>query len=126
MTHPLVYYKTFRDFFTRTVKHRTIMQGLVAPCDSKILSISKVTKDECLLVKGVHYKLGHFLTGVKGNQFDFGSINNGLHSIIFYLAPGDYHRYHCPVDFVAKSRLHIPGKLCPVKESNLKKVINAL
>lgn len=55
------------------------MQGLVSPCDSKILSISKVTKDECLLVKGVHYKLGHFLTGVKGNQFDFGNINTGLH-----------------------------------------------
>lgn len=60
---------------------------------------------------------------MKGNQFDFGNINTGLHSIIFYLAPGDYHRYHCPVDFTAKSRLHIPGKLCPVKESNLKKVI---
>jgi phosphatidylserine decarboxylase len=38
------------------------------------------------------------------------------------LAPGDYHRYHCPVDFVAKSRLHIPGKLAPVKESSLRQV----
>lgn len=45
-------------------------------------------------------------------------------SCIFYLAPGDYHRYHCPVDFIAHSRLHIPGKLAPVKESSLKNVCN--
>lgn len=49
---------------------------------------------------------------------------SSMWSCIFYLAPGDYHRYHCPVDFIAHSRLHIPGKLAPVKESSLKNVCN--
>jgi phosphatidylserine decarboxylase len=37
--------------------------------------------------------------------------------MIFYLAPGDYHRYHAPLDFVAKKRLHVDGELKPVKIS---------
>ena len=35
--------------------------------------------------------------------------------MIFYLNPGDYHRYHAPLDFTAKKRLHIDGVLKPVK-----------
>jgi len=38
-----------------------------------------------------------------------------------YLAPGDYHRYHCPVDFLAYRRTHIYGRLAPVKESYISK-----
>lgn len=48
-----------------------------------------------------------------------------LYSIIFYLAPGDYHRYickiinsvsyHAPSDYCVKSRNHIAGFLQPVK-----------
>lgn len=44
-----------------------------------------------------------------------------LLQIIFYLAPGDYHKYHSPIDFVARKRLHIPGYLYPVKISFLEK-----
>lgn len=41
--------------------------------------------------------------------------------MIFYLAPGDYHRYHSPIDFEAKKRLLIEGYLKPVKVSYIQK-----
>ncbi|CAD8109255.1 unnamed protein product [Paramecium sonneborni] len=122
MIHPLQNYETFNKFFTRQIKPRKIECGIISPADSKILSISKITKNECLLVKRVTYQIGQFLTGIKGYEMEFKKRqeSSNLWSCIFYLAPGDYHRYHCPVDFIARTRLHIPGKLAPVKESSLK------
>ena len=46
---------------------------------------------------------------------------NKLIQIVFYLNPGDYHRYHAPTDFLAKKRLHIEGMLKPVKVGYLEK-----
>ena len=44
--------------------------------------------------------------------------NNGtLYSVIFYLAPGDYHRFHSPCDQIIGKTSYITGKLLPVKES---------
>jgi phosphatidylserine decarboxylase len=53
--------------------------------------------------------------GIYGCEFDFYS--NFI--VIFYLSPGDYHRYHSPVDFTARKRLHVAGFLKPVKISYL-------
>eukprot|EP01017_Pseudomicrothorax_dubius_P037680 TRINITY_DN5554_c0_g2_i1.p1 TRINITY_DN5554_c0_g2~~TRINITY_DN5554_c0_g2_i1.p1 ORF type:complete len:203 (-),score=40.36 TRINITY_DN5554_c0_g2_i1:123-731(-) len=39
---------------------------------------------------------------------------------IFYLSPGDYHRFHCPADVTFKRRNHITGYLDPVKPSYVK------
>lgn len=36
---------------------------------------------------------------------------------MFYLCPGDYHRYHSPADITVKQRIHIAGHLYPVKPS---------
>jgi phosphatidylserine decarboxylase len=47
--------------------------------------------------------------------------NTKMYQIIFYLAPGDYHRYHLPTDFLLKSRSHIVGHLAPVKVSYITK-----
>jgi len=77
------------------------------------------------LIKGQKYKLGHFLTGIKeyeikGEILDSmkkKSNKNKIYQIIFYLNPGDYHRFHCPTDFFIKKRFHIVGYLFPVKES---------
>lgn len=124
MVRPLHYYTSFNAFFTRTVKSRNLENGLISPVDAKLLSFSKVTGNDCLLVKKVHYKLGHFLTGQKDVSIDLLKerlhVDTAVNSCILYLAPGDYHRYHCPVDFVARRRVHIPGMLAPVKVSNLK------
>lgn len=44
-----------------------------------------------------------------------------IYSIIFYLAPGDYHRFHSPTQMSLKSRNHILGHLAPVKVSYISK-----
>lgn len=88
-----------------------------------------MTSDDCLLVKGINYKLGHFLTGVKDYVMDSDELNahyrvhkgSTIWSCILYLAPGDYHRYHCPTDYLAKGRKHVVGSLAPVKESYISK-----
>jgi phosphatidylserine decarboxylase len=45
---------------------------------------------------------------------------NSLYSVVIYLAPSDYHRFHSPAAFQAVSRSHIPGYLAPVKPSYVK------
>jgi len=44
-----------------------------------------------------------------------------IYSIIFYLNPGDYHRFHSPTDLTVKRSNHIAGFLHPVKEDYLTK-----
>jgi len=42
---------------------------------------------------------------------------NCLKFILFYLSPGDYHRYHSAAFWATDFRRHIAGKLLPVKPS---------
>lgn len=39
---------------------------------------------------------------------------NTLHHCVIYLAPGDYHRFHSPCDWIVKFRRHFSGKLLSV------------
>lgn len=98
----------------------------MSPADGKILSFSEVDNDSCLLIKGKMYSLGELLTGIKDHRFSNESLNklkrnpnNKLYQCIFYLNPGDYHRFHSPTDLIMKIRNHIVGYLLPVKESYL-------
>ncbi|AMD19406.1 HBR505Wp [Eremothecium sinecaudum] len=40
--------------------------------------------------------------------------NTQLYFAVIYLAPGDYHHYHSPVNWVCKLRRHFPGELFSV------------
>lgn len=129
MIKPFDQYESFIQFFTRPVKARTIdvsPRSLVAPADSKVLEIAEVKGNEVLLVKGIKYKLGELLTGNKESVFleediskikktDQSKEKTKIYSAIFYLSPGDYHRYHSPTDMTIKNRNHIVGYLYPVK-----------
>lgn len=120
-------YNNFREFFTREVKPRQINPDpnvLVSPADSKILQISELKGDKNMLIKKVEYSLGEFLTGIEGYKLDgelFDSLkthkDSKLYQVIFYLNPGDYHRYHAPTDVLVKRAWHIAGYLAPVKEN---------
>lgn len=135
MVEPIESYNSFVEFFTRKVKPRTIDQSpniLVAPADSHVLSFGEIKGNDVLLVKQITYGLGEFLTGDPNQKYsekDLESIKQTnqskektkLYSAIFYLNPGDYHRYHSPCDFEVKSRKHIVGYLYPVKISYVEK-----
>jgi len=43
-----------------------------------------------------------------------------LHTVVIYLAPGDYHRFHSPTEWVAHERRHIKGQLLPVHKLAIK------
>jgi len=120
-------YESLTDFFTRPVKARTITSDpkrLVSPADSKVLSITEVTDDSVFLVKGRTYGFTELVTGVTNPSTTKGFIDrikhnkdNKMFSVVFYLCPGDYHRYHSPADINVKQRIHIAGNLYPVKPS---------
>ena len=40
--------------------------------------------------------------------------------LVFHLRPGDYHRFHAPVDFNIMHSVHIPGALLPVTSTALR------
>jgi phosphatidylserine decarboxylase len=128
MVHPFNHYETVNQFFTREVQTRQISpdpSALTAPADSKILSIEKIQEDQVIAVKGVNYSLGQFLYG-KDIKFSKNQINqlkknpsNDLYSVVFYLAPGDYHRYHSHDQMKINQITHIPGYLFNVKDTKL-------
>ena len=79
-------------------------------------------------VKGVHYSLEKFL-GNDVSALDLDDNNNAVPSptsllrnpevnslfhCLIYLAPGDYHRYHSPADWMVEERKHFPGELFSV------------
>lgn len=135
MVEPIEHYESFVDFFTRKVKPRTIDAKpniLVSPADSKVLSFGEVKGNDVLLVKSMNYSLGEFLTGRKHEVYSAEDLEKikktdqkkektKIYGAIFYLSPGDYHRYHSPCDFTVKSRKHIVGYLYPVKISFIEK-----
>ena len=97
---------------------------LVAPADSKVLSIAEVKDDSVFLVKNRTYGFSELITGKRQISTNEELVNrmktnkdNKLYSVVFYLSPGDYHRYHSPADLVIKQRIHIAGYLVPVKTS---------
>ena len=105
---PLSEYQTIQEFFIREVKPRQIEKNdraILAPADSKLLSISKITTDNVMKIKDKYYSLGEFLTNNNGYYFSEKEVQelkrnpeNQLYSLIFYLSPGDYHRFHAPMD----------------------------
>lgn len=77
-------------------------------------------------MKNIEYSMGEFLTGIEGYKME-GEVldsmkksknkDSKIYQAIFYLNPGDYHRYHSPADMLIKRAWHIIGYLAPVKES---------
>ena len=117
------------EFFTRRLKEgaRPICMdpnALASPVDGRILCFGKLIEDDGDIieqVKGVRYKLSallgernaSYLADVAANAAAQ-SPRRDLYHCIIYLAPGDYHGYHSPVDMVIKERLHIPGYMMSV------------
>lgn len=111
-------YQCVNDFFRRRLKSgcRPIdsQADLVAPCDGKILHCGIVSDENHIeQVKGMTYSLEEFI-GISNIQL---KPDHCLHQVIMYLAPGDYHCFHTPANWLINQRRHFGGKLLSVKPS---------
>ena len=131
MVKKLEDFETFQQFFTREVKPREYNDNpaeLVSPADSRVLAIKKVEANDVYLIKGKTYGLCEYYEGKPDCQYDADTIDslfkknkeNDLYSIILYLAPGDYHRFHSPTAINLTGGRHIPGVLKPVHKTSIK------
>lgn len=90
-----------------------------------MLHFGKVEADGWLeQVKGVTYHLDRFLgtnlegVSAEGPNDGLGSARH-LYHIVLYLAPGDYHHFHSPVNWNLNHRRHFPGNAIMVTMHSL-------
>jgi phosphatidylserine decarboxylase len=111
---PLNEYPSLQDFFTRQLKDGsrpicTQVQGMASPCDGKVVIFGEITSDQVEQVKGRTYSLSGFL-GMDWKTCKT-KANSKLYHVVLYLAPGDYHRFHSPTDWIIGRRRHFPGTI---------------
>jgi len=122
MRDPLESYKNLGEFFARHLKEgvRPIGPGMVSPVDGKVLVFGEIEGYKVDHIKGLSYELESLIgdtslhLAVKAKNVAEGQPNKKLYHAVIYLAPGDYHGIHSPVDMTLTSRRHFPGHLFPV------------
>ena len=116
---PLAEYRSFVDFFTRTLKAdaRPLPEdpkAIACPCDGTVSMAGTVEHGTLLQVKGHTYSLAELL----GLQPAADLLEGGTY-VVLYLAPGDYHRFYWPFDGRVETAVHMPGDLWPVNERSV-------
>lgn len=109
------HYKTFNEFFTRTLKDgaRQISgneQQFCSPVDGRISQLGPIHKGTLVQAKGHHYTVSDLLGGRAADAETFAT---GSFATL-YLSPRDYHRIHMPVTGELCSMHYIPGRLFSV------------
>jgi len=105
-------YPSFDAFFTRPLKKgmRSISSDpIVSPSDGKLSCLGRIENGGQLHVKGQLYSAAELI----GDAQDAQRYSGGQFAIV-YLAPGDYHRVHSPVDGRISLLRGMPGDLYPV------------
>ena len=114
-------YNSLSEFFRRALKPtaRPLCTNscVTSPADGRVLSVGMVSPEGHLeQIKGVRYTLSAFLGGLREKNdkqvpvtnatdsyvaelMEDSEQNNALYHVVIYLAPGDYHRFHSPVDW---------------------------
>ena len=106
-------YKTFNDFFTRSLKYdaRPLAQAdFICPVDGAISQFGSIETDQIFQAKGHAYSTTAL---VGGDSLLAKNYENG-HFSCLYLSPKDYHRIHMPCDGTLKSMTYVPGALFSV------------
>ena len=70
-----------------------------------------------LMFLGVRYSLRTFLGANASSELPACRKGNRLYHAVIYLAPGDYHGFHSPVDWMVEKRRHFHGELLSVSPS---------
>jgi len=105
-------YPSFDAFFTRTLRdgaRNVSADVLVSPADGLLSSAGRVDPGARLFVKNQPYEVSE----LTGDPQDAPRYSGGEFAVV-YLAPGDYHRVHSPVEGSLKFVRKIPGDLYPV------------
>jgi len=105
-------YPSFDAFFTRPLKKgaRNISaDAVVSPSDGKLSCLGRIESGGQIHVKGQLYDAAELI----GDAQDAQRYAGGQFAVV-YLAPGDYHRVHSPVDGNITSLRGMPGDLFPV------------
>uniref|UniRef100_K3WWC6 Phosphatidylserine decarboxylase proenzyme, mitochondrial n=1 Tax=Globisporangium ultimum (strain ATCC 200006 / CBS 805.95 / DAOM BR144) TaxID=431595 RepID=K3WWC6_GLOUD len=130
MRYPLETYTNLGEFFSRPLKDgaRVFDQNpnhIVSPVDGTVASIGVVDASSPEVptleqIKGARYRLDEFLGSVpsffSSDKQKPTDINKKMYHCVLYLAPGDYHRIHAPIDWQVAERRHFPGNLFPVNK----------
>ncbi len=109
------HYKTFNEFFTRTLKQgaREISGAAhqyCCPVDGRVSQLGPITSGTIVQAKGHNYTVSDLLGG---RASDVSAFNNGAFATL-YLSPRDYHRIHMPISGDLKAMHYIPGRLFSV------------
>jgi phosphatidylserine decarboxylase len=105
-------YPSFDAFFTRSLKQgarRVSADPIVSPSDGKLSCLGRIDTGAQIHVKGQLYEAAELI----GDEQDARRYSGGQFAVV-YLAPGDYHRVHSPVDGKISLLRGIPGDLFPV------------
>ncbi len=116
-------YKTFNDFFTRSLKTdaRPLAKAdFICPVDGAISQFGTIEQDQIFQAKGHQYSTLALVAGQKALAAKF---DNG-HFACLYLSPKDYHRIHMPCDGKLKSMTYVPGDLFSVNPTTAANVPN--
>ncbi|CAK4702116.1 unnamed protein product [Aphanomyces euteiches] len=125
MKYPLQHYKNLSEFFSRPLKDgiRPInwdRHCMSSPVDGTMATFGAVdfTVDIPVLeqIKGIRYRMDEFLGAVPDFFLAPPSPGKKLFHCVIYLAPGDYHRVHSPIDWSMGERRYFPGELWPVNK----------
>lgn len=125
----LTQYSNLGQFFRRRLRPgaRDIdpVSELVSPCDGAVLHWGGLvdTNGQARVeqVKGVSYKLSHFLGEAPTLQMKEDG-KTRLYQCVLYLAPGDYHCFHSPCDWTVNTRRHFPGELMSVSPGVVRRI----
>ena len=116
-------YKTFNDFFTRSLKAdaRPLAEAeFICPVDGAISQFGAIEQDQIFQAKGHHYSILALLAGQQDLAVKF---ENGQFACL-YLSPKDYHRIHMPCNGKLITMTYVPGDLFSVNPNTAANVPN--
>lgn len=112
-------YPSLGEFFVRNLKagRRPIGPEIVSPVDGALIASGALAERRLLQVKELSCTLDELL----GDDMLCARYEKGTF-VTLYLAPGDYHHFHAPVDGRIRSITHVEGTLFPVNAWSVRQV----